>query len=446
MPVQEAPLQQMQAQVDALRSLVQSQQQQIHALQALEQEQPLVGFTTDSSWGMALEGLVLGAAALALGATFWWGLRVYRGEAAPSHDTGAMPEFSDSMLYLADHEEARVAPVAVSAQLHDPQQDAHGATLAHDEDDAELDYYRMALHQQGLSVTAGAGQVDSARMPLSPPPVEDQDASPLNVFSPSLSAAEFDQRAATEEVERVRRSLAQRRADRAKAQNVAPLAVARASMPEVLDIDLDQPLESSAPVALPTDGVPSASVAWDDLVPASHVERYMGDLQAPVAASATTPAPELAEHGLDLLEHAPLSEGASLLAAFADSNPAYPADTPSAPQDLPLTPMAAVEDAPMLEWNLPSKSTSVEDIPVPEANTVPVEQDTEPMLPRADVQMQLAIEFRGLGLWEESRARLLEILEQPDSGLHAQAHAMLEELATAVPEPVPSIDIKDLWD
>lgn len=106
-----------------------------------------------------------------------------------------------------------------------------------------------------------------------------------------------------------------------------------------------------------------------------------------------------------------------------------------------MTPEVTVEGDSMLEWDSPKISASAEgSLAVSMLDAVPVEQDTEPMLSSADVQMQLAIEFRGLGLWEESRARLLEILEQPDSGLHAPAQTMLEELAEAAPESLPPLD------
>jgi FimV-like protein len=76
------------------------------------------------------------------------------------------------------------------------------------------------------------------------------------------------------------------------------------------------------------------------------------------------------------------------------------------------------------------------------AREVAVEEDL-PTLPSAHVQLALAQEFRDLGLWDEARARLQEVLEQPDAGQHAQAQALLKELqqlAPAPPLPLPTDD------
>ncbi len=455
-PVREMSLQQMQEQVQAMRTLVQSQQSELQALQALAQEQPLQGFTTDSPWGMALEGVLLGLVALGLGLASMWGARPVRAGVArvplftPSRRT--KPEFSDSMLYLADQEVGQSDPVAVAAQLHDPRDDARGATLAHDEGDAELDYYRMALSQQGLSVTAGAGKVDSDRVPLDMPHIpgtESASQRALNVFGPSPEPAEFDQRAAAEEVERVRRYLAQRRADRAQAQAATTGAVMRtpaASVPvptsATTEVDIAFDLEPPAPV-------PPAGVQWEDLVASSNPG---SDVALNVEPEATDP--PLAEAGLDALEHADFSAGASVLAAFSDSELA-PYATAPAVEVAPVAESPQAEGMPevqagMLEWDMATLSPGIEASAAPASQEVGM-ADKEPDhflpidLPSAHIQLELAVQFRDLGLWGEARERVLEVLEQPDTGLHQQARDLLAELAQTAPAPLQKTDLQDPW-
>lgn len=460
-------MQPLQDQVQALRVLVQSQHRELEALQSLAQAQPLQGLTTDQPWGMGLEGLVLGAAALLLGALSGAVLGRQRPHPAVAPGSAAQvpADFSDSMLYLADEPDRTGAPAAVSAQLHDPHHDAQGATLAHEEGDDALDYDRMALHQQGLSVTAGAGQVDSERVPLDmPAPARAQ--APHSAFGAPPSRSEFDRQAAAEEVERVRRSLAQRRADRAKAQTPSPSpasgaaqAVPVAAAPKVappeapmawdpapepaprVDLDLSEPPWPDA--ALPAlDEIPAASIAWEDLVPGFPEPTSARPAPAD-APGQDALAPEI---DIDHLEHAGLSEGASLLAGFTDSELAPYADPPAptpaaAPAPTPAVAPVALDES-LLEWVLPEAPVATVEgavAPAPHA-------EVPPALPSAEVQLQLAIEFRDLGLWEEARARVLEILEQPDTGVHAQARAMLDELAQTGPAPLGvEPEIKDPW-
>lgn len=366
-----APLLVLEQNVQAMRAVVQAQQTQLQGLQALQQSQPLVGLTTDQPWGLALEGLSLGLVALVVGAGAVLVVRRNARKAPPAGFTApmptsgqsAMPEFSDSMLYLADQDEEpappapAAPPASVVAPLHDPQHGAAAAPLAHEDGDPALEYHRMALRAQGVSVAAGAGYIDSDRIPLEEPPVSEKDTHPI--FSPSLSSAEFDQRAAAEEVERVRRYLAQRRADRAQSSAV---------------------WEPGASPDLPR--APAAAPPADSAnAPLQHVDIHLDMDTLPPGED-------------EALEHTPLSDGASLLVALS-------------------------EDA-------------CEPVVVGAPDRAQQEIDA-PALPSAHVQLALAQEFRDLGLWDEARARLQEVLEQPDAGQHAQARALLEELQRLAP-------------
>lgn len=410
------------ADVQALRTLVQTQQSQLQSLQALKDAQPLVGLTTDSSWGMALEGLVLGLFVLALGAAALLGVRAPLGRRtlaqppSPSPSSATPPvEFSDSMLYLADEDGTPESVPAVSTHLHDPQQDARASTLAHEDGDPELEYHRMALMAQGLSVTAGAGRVDSDRVPLEPTLASGAEGkSGHGVFSPALSQAEFDQQAAAEEVERVRRYLAQRRADRAKTAPLSDVAAPRAPAVEIragapadgMPLAVDIPLEVAAPSG------PVATLRPEALV-------VQTSLDAPL------------EPG-HALEHLSLADGASLLVALEDAGHAHATQA---------APPAPVPEGALLEWD----TSLLADAQLPARAAMDDEADVPPLL-GAPVQLALAQEFRDLGLWEEARARVLEILEQPDSGLHAQAQALLDELAPAAPAPsAQRQDSEDPW-
>lgn len=351
---QAVPLLQLEQNIQAMRAVVQAQHTQLQSLQALKQSQPLVGLTTDQPWGMALEGLTMGLVALVCGGGALLALRTLplRRRAHPVVPAAPGPEeppaFSDSMLYLADQDDAQEVLPPVATYQHDPQHDAKASTLAHEEGDPALEYHRMALTAQGLSVTAGAGRIDSDRIPLESPPPAEKEAH--SIFSPSLSRAEFDQRAAEEEVERVRRYLAQRRADRmhaaAPVQEFSPVDVAARQQADV--------------------GGPSLAL-----------------LDVPLDLDSAPPG------GWDSLELTPLSEGASLLAALSEEV------RESAPTSASVHGEGAGEDM--------------------------------PALPSADVQLALAQEFHDLGLWDEARARLQEVLDLPDDGQHAQAKALLKE-------------------
>lgn len=357
---QAVPLLQLEQNIQAMRAVVQAQQTQLQSLQSLQQSQPLVGLTTDQPWGMALEGLSLGLVAVVCGAGALLALHtlplVRRARLpAPTSGHDAPPEFSDSMLYLADHENTQETPPPVATHLHDPQHDAKASTLAHEDGDAALEYHRIALTAQGLSVTAGAGRIDSDRIPLDAPLSDERGVDAI--FSPSLSSVEFDQRAAAEEVERVRSYLAQRRADRTQtvvARNAAP--------------------------AVATPVVPVADTAWNDVpVPTpGHVDIHL-DVDV------------LPPGELESLAYTPLSDGASLLVALSEN----------------------------------AGESSMADVPV---------------LPSAHVQLALAEEFRDLGLWDEARARLQEVLEQPDAGQHAQARILLAELQQLAPPSAPLLE------
>lgn len=408
------------ADIQALRTLVQTQHSQLKTLQALKESQPLVGLTTDSPWGMALEGLVLGLVALAFGALLLVGARTVlpsRLVKGPMFRPKPVPatEFSDSMLYLVDREGAADSVPGVSSHLHDPLQDAKASTLAHEDGDSELDYYRMALTAQGLSVTAGAGHVDSDRVPLeSAFPAASAEKVAGSVFSPTLSKVEFDQRAAAEEVERVRRYLAQRRADRAKNSPMSDMAMP--SAPAAADHEELQAAGAPLSVDIPLDvEFPSEPVAT--LPPEKGADTATGT-QTPLAADPG-------------LEHMSLADGASLLVALEDAGQLAPAE---------VGPQALVADGAMLEWD----PSLLVDAKLPSRDAV--EEAEPPPLLGAPVQLALAQEFRDLGLWEEARARVLEVLEQPDTGHHAQAQALLEELAQTASAPLaPSPDSEDPW-
>lgn len=454
---------QLEQNIQALRTVVQAQQTQLKTLQELRQSQPLLGLTTDQPWGMALEGLSVGVMAMALGAGALLALRAVPLPGRPRHaastsgsDTSA--EFSDSMLYLAAQDDAQESLPPVTTHLHDPQQDAKASTLAHEDGDPALEYHRMALTAQGLSVTAGAGHVDSDRVPLDvPPPLQTPPATEkdrYNIFSPSLSRAEFDQRAAAEEVERVRRYLAQRRADRARnTLGLAPTSPASPVVEEPVAASLPAPqqggaaqvdihLEVDTP-AVPTPQTaplpePAMDVQWNDLLPSAP-----NQAAEPAQPVLTVEAP--AGPDLGTLEHVALSDGASLLAALSEVE--LPASTDEALPPTGSVDAGAVfaevvkpvsppgQDGALLEWDLlPLGNAAATVAPTP-ANAVPFASD-EPLLAAGHVQLALAQEFRDLGLWDEARARVLEILEQPDTGQHAQAKALLEELAQTAPVPL----------
>lgn len=435
-----SPMAQLATQVQTLRNVVSSQQAQLQALQQQQQAQPMVGWTTDSPWGLALEGLVMGAAALGLGAlSIWaWHTSVPRGvrrRPAVLPPASAPAGFSDSMLYLADQEEAQGRPVAVSARLHDPRYDSRGKVVPQDDDDAELDYYRMALTQQGLSVTDGAGQVDSARMPLDAGPtasVGSPSSFASSAFGSRASGSDFDERAAAEEVERVRRYLAQRRADRARGPIYADSELNFAP-----STDTPGPVEARRSVAPPPVQLaptPTPPVAWEDLLPSPVKDAAHPSDQVSLS---TPPGDE------EVLEHTGLAQGASLLAALTDEEPAGT----HRPVDGAATSAVPADDsAHLLEWSTSDLLPVAEFMPAAMQTGQTTTEELGVPLPSAAVQLQLALEFRDLGLWDEARERVLEVLAQPDDGHHSEAQALLEELSQTAPAPLGvEPQLKDPW-
>ncbi|MDT8990738.1 hypothetical protein RQP54_07645 [Curvibacter sp. APW13] len=425
------PLSHLVAQVQALRSVVQSQKAQLQILQAQQQAQPLVGWTTDAPWGLALEGLVLGMVALGLGAASMWGFRPAPGRrpavvSPPPAAISAPPAFSDSLLYLADQEDEPDAPVAVPASLHDPRYDHRGRVFAQDEDDVELDYYRMALTRQGLSVTAGAGRVDSDRVPLDGGEDRHEHAhgeSVPSAFASPPSGFEFDQRAAAEEVERVRRYLAQRRADRAKAheQGLASSPVAAAQEPPPA-----RPISEEGGTG--HQEAAQGAMTWEALLPKEE------QLAAPQQPVMVPPEPSSAE---GVPDHTDLAEGASLLAALSEEDTGVAGITPATEADTADPAMN------LLEWETP---VAAQTEPAQAVSDDMAPDGLELGLPNAAVQLQLAQEFRDLGLWDEARERVLEILAQPDDGHHAQAQALLDELAQTAPARLEvEPEFRDPW-
>lgn len=421
----------LETQVQALRASVQAQQQELETLQLQAQSQPLLGWTSDSSWGMALEGLLMGVAALGLGALSMWGARTGPGRVAArgsgmAASKPASPGFSDSMLYLADQDDEQAQPQAVSARLHDPRYDAQARAWVHDEDDPELDYYRMALTQQGLSVTVGAGQVDSDRMPLDAGREQPADSTssatvPASVFAPALNPAnapDFDERAAAEEVERVRRYLAQRRADR---ESTKANSLRGESMQDSSDVL--------------TEANPN---------PVGEVSDAPFPSMSPSPASAQDVAPKVlategddAARGLDALQHIDLSDGASLLVGLRDESSASETGSASALQPSPAETPTELPPGAMQDGQLDA---------APEGDETLAAADGMGALPATEIQWQLALEFRELGLWDEAYDRALEVLESPEAAWQEKARALLEELVQTRPAPLGArVEPEDPW-
>jgi hypothetical protein len=470
----------LQSDVEALRTLVQAQQAQLRSLNEQLQAQPLTGLTTDSPAGMALEGLLLGLVALGLGFASFWGSRAPLQRTPPKvFRTGADQDegFSDSLLYLADQDDLQspdAAPV-VTTHLHDPLRDAKASTLAHEEGDAALQTHRLASTAQGLSVTAGAGHVDSDRVPLDVPATPTAASPTLGVFG-TAPTSEFDQRAAAEEVERVRRYLAQRRAARDRAmgltsdagtdnevQSSVEAAVNPASAVESVDIALDfsdSPAPKTPPTALVESQVLEESEAsLDDestqvlhvdtpLLPSLDLTTVTWNALLPAGEEAAGPLPQLVgdaplpvdpeEEAIDIA----LSEGASLLASFSDSELAPYADIGSAVThqvdgklDKYLSGATAELLGEVREQAEPQPPLAADVNDTPEHLSEAGHAVPENVSPGV-IHLELAREFRDLGLWEEARERALEALSVEDSAVQEQARTLLDELALTAAAPL----------
>lgn len=440
--------QQLAERVQAMQALAQQQQQALQALQAQVDDAPLLGLRTDAPWGLAAEGLVLGAAALLLGAGAGWALAVpklWRSKSASRRraPVAVAQDFSDSMMFLSDQDNGWAAPGTV-VQLHKPEPmvaPRADASLAAPSDALPGEVPPAATAPKGV-VEEKAG-AERETLP-----------SGRSIFGTPADPMAFDHHAAASEVERVRNYLSRRRAARAMGlaphvEQVEPLPEKKDPVPPMghlgaedtvrlvraseepatrsmvrsvdleLDLEVDAPPPSAPPVQVPSVEIQAPS--WDSLVAQAEPTTATPAI-APLGIAVEQGQPaDVAQVAEPLLE-LDLNLGSSMLAAL-DVTEQVTAQ-PSAGMDVEALSagLALVLDIAHVEE--PAKTA----VPVVDA-----ELDNGPTQGRC-VQLELAEEFLDLGLIAEARERVMEVLQAPQTAFHAQARELLARIpADAAP-------------
>ncbi|MGQ0711532.1 MAG: hypothetical protein ACT4NV_17500 [Rhodoferax sp.] len=473
--------QQLDAQLQALREQSRAQEAQLQALQTQSEQTPLQGWTTDSPLGLALEGLLIGAVAVAAGAACGWALAAARRRGSDAQPAaararprsrqrhGAQQDFADSMLYLADQDPAPGTPQTVELHTpaaqrpHRPAPAPSAPPTAHGE---EAETLPRRPEQRGAPVAADALLEAVATR---------------SIFGAPVEPSEFDIQAAAGEVERVRNYLAKRRAaramgmaphvgdpyadlaDQAQADPHAPGHEDTVRMPRpqpgavqaaqpVADVDIEldfcaalqatpevnaapemsavSALHAAAPASVAEPAPPpvpaaasAAAAAGADAARPPKPAAPTGSVPVPVqaapatAATAAGPGPQEAPAHEEPLLELDLSQGASLLADLVAPAPVAP--------DLDL-------DALTSGLTLQPAPGAASEPPAPVAP--PPEDEAMPELTMGRcVQLELAQEFLELGLVQEARERALEVLQQPQTEFHEAARQLLRQLPLDAP-------------
>lgn len=277
----------------------------------------------------------------------------------------------------------------------------------------------------------------------------------------------FDLEAATSEVTRVRKTLAQRRHERAlqrerdarllreaaaRAEEAA-LALQLQEVPHtgfwVPDLDLSRDLDAQRPVApvattptAPTPAPESLTEPFPAFVPALQAvppqtpeETPPMSTQAPVAELAQAPTPAL----LVEPDNTPVDVYAVKLALAHESEAVALWDEASALAEEALaSPDAALRAEAQatlqrLALKIQSEEQGADVVPAAPAPALdgPTTPETLPEPPQDvyAVKLALAQESAAVELWDEAKELAEEVLDSPDSALTAQARALLAEIA-----------------
>lgn len=251
----------LQAQISALRQQALVTQNSIQQLQAQDTGSTL----WDTPWGMGAQGLVFGLGAILLG---WLLVRLVLGR-APAVVVPVAPkaqDFVESRYYLTDRAPLPDPVVVATAQAGPVAGVAPVPPVF-----AEADFVQSAPMADSESVFNMFWESDAPSTTPITEPLVDEARAELMAFAPQMASPEFDPQAAANEVERVRRSLAEKREARTRQRllgdilhygyepeevevslppadvpPVFPVRVAGEQVPD-LDLDLDWSGESQDP-------------------------------------------------------------------------------------------------------------------------------------------------------------------------------------------------------
>jgi len=423
-------LDQLESQIKALHQQALGTQTTLQQLQAQNVKDFPFGIASDASWVLGAEGLVLGLGALVLGGVLGW--YAWRRPVAKSAMVEA--DFADSRIYLKEEGQEpqpgvfKTPEVQVAASAP-----AHAFTRNFPE---EADFAQSAPIAESESVLnlfwddAPPAQSETVEDMLEP--MRSADPSPFAPPSPSL---EFDPEVAASEVERVRKSLADKRDARARQRmyddwprdSLHP-APAHADIPEH-DIE---PAGAETHLEGP-DVAPSFAVldAQQALPPSDEVDLALDlDLDLDLGADSEDepePVPDLMAQAMKDLGNHSLEPPVDVVPHSDAPEPELPMDSPAAAQEV------WHEDEPMVEFEFMPRAETQDTVPNL-ALLEPIQaMDTEAdghVAPNPTVQLELAHEFLALDLLQGARELALEVLECGDSAQQSQAQALIDRLDT----------------
>ncbi len=457
-------LDQLDAQIKALHAQALSTQAAIDQLQVQDSHSFYSGFTSSVPWILGAEGLALGMGALILGGVIGW-LAWRRHPVALQAPEPA--DFADSRMYLRERrqEERRQDSPPVAAQAPSVKTVvAMPERVFPQPESMEMDFGHSAPMAESDSVLGLFWAEPETAPPVAEPegdllePLFSADASPFAPPSPTL---EFDREAAANEVERVRKSLAEKRDARARERHYDDLPrIALHHAPMNAGGFMQDDREEAAEAQTPPDS-PPVELALD-LSPEQHAQP---------SADGALPSDEV-DLALDLdLDVQDLS--CETVAPPTNFLPLADAPTPDlAAENAPDGPGDPHEEAPeaVQEYEDVEVEVAQEDEPTPPVDPIAVvadevesmvdfefvamaeAQDTEPKLPPPQsqpdvcpdletqkaleaevapdpaVQFELAQEFQALGLLDGARELAMEVLGCSDATLRSQAQVLIDQL------------------
>lgn len=373
-------LDQLETQIKALRQQATSTQNGIQQLAEQDAGSGHNGWLPDDPWMMGAVGLVLVLGALLVG---WLLGRLTSRRRVLNAPVPAQNGFADSQMYLQAAAPIQMPPVRdIRSDLPvDPTPDHASAPLP-------LAFHHMDFQQSALlleSESAFGLFLDDAHPPglaTATPASLLQAEVDARVFVPPVEVDGFDHAAAANEVERVRKSLAQKRDARAR-QRAQDASVDFSWL--LMDQPSSEPLlavkEQSAHAVLHEDVHEAVS---EDEEPSGGVDLL---LDLPDECDLALEAPEIVE-----------------------------------PDELTLELHRAESEMPVAE-----KPLMAQDVPL---TLVPFDPPVETEAPQSDaaVRLALALEFETLGLLDGAHEIAQEVLASSDDGLWLKAEALMARL------------------
>lgn len=426
-------LDQLESQLKALHQQALSTQTTLQQLKTQDVNSFPLNLLSDASWVLGAEGFVLGLGALVLGGVLGW----YSWRRPVAESAMVEADFADSRIYLNEKDPAPQPDVFKTPEVQGTASTpAHAFTRNFPE---EVDFAQSAPMAESESVL----NLFWADAPPSPPePVEDMlepmrsaDPSP---FAPPAPSLEFDPEVAASEVERVRKSLADKRDARARqrmnddwTRDSMHLSLASADMSEqgaeparaeLLEAQEAVPLGAEVDLALDLDLDLDLDFGADSEVEPEPVSDLIAQAMKDLGNHSLEPPEEVLPHS-----DAPVPE------LTMDS----PADGSEPAQEDPRN------DAPMVEFEFVPQAETQDTVPnlaqvepvqavdVDVDMVVDVDADVEAHVgPDPAVQLELAQEFLALDLLQGARELALEVLQGGDANLQSQAQALIDQLNT----------------